>query len=61
MKSKKELPKTDWYVCRECGNTVEGSALDRCPVCGAPKSAFFKAPYAAEEVADVALFANDSR
>jgi rubrerythrin len=44
LKNKKELPKTDYYVCRECGNTVEGSAPDKCPVCGAPKSAFFKAP-----------------
>lgn len=44
LKNKKELPKTDYYVCRECGNTVEGSPPDKCPVCGAPKSAFFKAP-----------------
>jgi len=44
LKNKKELPKTDYYICRECGNTVEGSAPDKCPVCGAPKSAFFKAP-----------------
>jgi len=44
LKDKKDLPKTDYYVCRECGNTVEGSPPDTCPVCGAPKSAFFKAP-----------------
>jgi rubrerythrin len=44
LRSKKELPKTDYYICRECGNTVEGTAPDKCPICGAPKSAFYKAP-----------------
>ncbi len=44
LKNKKELPKTDYYICSECGNTVEGSAPDECPICGAPKSAFYKAP-----------------
>ena len=44
LKNKRELPKTDYYVCRECGNTVEGSPPDKCQVCGAPKSAFYKAP-----------------
>ena len=28
------------YVCQVCGNTVEGEAPDRCPVCGAPKKMF---------------------
>lgn len=28
------------YVCQVCGNTVEGEAPDRCPVCGAPKRMF---------------------
>lgn len=44
LKDNKELPKTDYYICSECGNTVEGSAPDECPICGAPKSAFYKAP-----------------
>jgi rubrerythrin len=44
LRSKKELPKTDYYICKECGNTVEGAAPDKCPICGAPKSAFYKAP-----------------
>jgi rubrerythrin len=29
-----------FYVCQVCGNTVEGEAPDRCPVCGAPKKMF---------------------
>jgi len=28
------------YVCQVCGNTVEGEAPDRCPICGAPKTMF---------------------
>ncbi|MBW2538556.1 MAG: rubrerythrin family protein [Deltaproteobacteria bacterium] len=28
------------YVCQYCGNTVEGEAPDKCPVCGAPKKMF---------------------
>jgi rubrerythrin len=37
-----KLKQIDYYVCRVCGNTVEGIAPDRCPVCGAPKEQFFK-------------------
>ena len=29
-----------FYVCQVCGNTVEGEAPERCPVCGAPKRMF---------------------
>jgi len=29
-----------FYVCQYCGNTVEGEAPERCPVCGAPKRMF---------------------
>jgi rubrerythrin len=29
-----------FYVCQVCGNTVEGEAPDRCPICGAPKKMF---------------------
>ncbi|RMG70007.1 MAG: rubrerythrin family protein [Nitrospirae bacterium] len=32
----------DYYVCQVCGNTVEGSAPDKCPICGAGKEAFKK-------------------
>jgi rubrerythrin len=29
-----------FYVCQVCGNTVEGEAPDKCPVCGASKQMF---------------------
>jgi rubrerythrin len=29
-----------FYVCQYCGNTVEGEAPDRCPVCGRPRKMF---------------------
>lgn len=29
-----------FYVCPYCGNTVEGEAPEKCPVCGAPKKMF---------------------
>ena len=35
-------PDQPFFVCQVCGNTVEGSAPDRCPVCGAPAKAFKK-------------------
>ena len=28
------------YVCQVCGNTVEGEAPEKCPVCGAPRRMF---------------------
>ena len=28
------------YVCQYCGNTVEGEAPDKCPICGVPKKMF---------------------
>jgi len=28
------------YVCQFCGNTVEGEAPEKCPICGAPKRMF---------------------
>lgn len=31
-----------YYVCQVCGNTVTGKAPDKCPVCGAPATAFKK-------------------
>ena len=42
VKNKKELEKVDYYVCSVCGNTVEGSAPEKCPVCGSPKEKYFK-------------------
>lgn len=29
-----------YYVCQVCGNTVEGEAPEKCPICGAPKKMF---------------------
>jgi len=29
-----------FHVCQVCGNTVEGEAPDKCPVCGASKKMF---------------------
>jgi rubrerythrin len=42
LANKKDLPASDLYVCCNCGNTVEGSAPDMCPICGSAKTAFFK-------------------
>jgi rubrerythrin len=30
----------DYYVCSICGNTVEESAPEKCPICNAPKEMF---------------------
>jgi len=32
----------DYYICKVCGNTVEGEPPDECPVCKAKKVAFYK-------------------
>lgn len=37
-----KLEETDIYVCKVCGNTVEGEPPDKCPICNSPKSAFKK-------------------
>jgi len=40
VKSGKDLPSGQIFVCAVCGNTVNGAPPDTCPVCGAPKSKF---------------------
>ena len=35
-----DLPAGPIVVCEVCGNTIEGEAPDKCPVCGAPKARF---------------------
>ena len=30
----------DYYVCSICGNTVENSAPEKCPICNAPQEMF---------------------
>jgi rubrerythrin len=36
------IKEADYYVCPVCGYTCEDEAPDRCPVCNAKGSAFFK-------------------
>ena len=38
----KALKDTVYYVCPVCGNTVEGSVPDWCPICNTPGSKFKK-------------------
>ena len=40
VKSGADMPATAIYVCSVCGETVEGGAPDKCPVCGATKDKF---------------------
>ncbi len=42
VKTGKDLPQQDIFVCEVCGNTVYGHAPDTCPVCNEPKSKFTK-------------------
>jgi rubrerythrin len=42
LKTGTEPSKAEYYVCSVCGNTVENEAPERCPICGSPKSKFFK-------------------
>ncbi len=34
------MAEKSFYVCQHCGNTVQGEAPERCPVCGRPKRMF---------------------
>lgn len=40
LKEGTDLPVAPIYVCPVCGNTVVGTAPDRCPICGTPKERF---------------------
>ena len=42
VKTGKDLPATDYYVCQICGYTVKGEAPDKCPICGSLKNQFKK-------------------
>lgn len=42
LKSNKEIGNVDYYVCGVCGNTVESMPPEKCPICGAQKSKYFK-------------------
>ncbi len=43
LKNGRKLVEMDYYVCRVCGNTVEDRPPEKCPVCGASRTKFFKA------------------
>jgi rubrerythrin len=42
LKNNEELSDVDYYVCKVCGNTVEGAAPEKCPICGAPAAQFLR-------------------
>jgi rubrerythrin len=42
VKAGNDLPQDKLFVCSICGNTVEGEAPDKCPVCGVAKNMFFE-------------------
>jgi rubrerythrin len=42
LEAAKKSASKPYYVCQVCGNTAEGEAPDRCPICGASKSQFKK-------------------
>ncbi len=44
LKNKKSPENVEYYVCGVCGNTVEGSQPEKCPICGAHKEKFRKPP-----------------
>jgi len=40
LEKSQAMEEKPFYVCQYCGNTVEGSAPEKCPVCGAPQRMF---------------------
>ena len=36
----KKLDQKPIYVCQTCGNTVEGEAPEKCPICSSPRTKF---------------------
>jgi rubrerythrin len=40
VKSGSDLPESKIFVCSVCGNTIEGSAPDKCPIGGASREQF---------------------
>ena len=37
-----KAPEVDYYICTVCGYTHEGPMSEKCPVCGAATTAFYK-------------------
>lgn len=42
VKAGQDMAATAVFVCPVCGNTVEGEAPDKCPVCGVAKDRFME-------------------
>lgn len=42
LAQKGEIEEREYYICPFCGHPEIGEAPDKCPVCGAPKSSFYK-------------------
>lgn len=40
LEAGQELKDEPYFVCQVCGYTVAGEALEKCPICGAPRSMF---------------------
>ncbi|MBS7623388.1 rubrerythrin family protein, partial [Candidatus Bathyarchaeota archaeon] len=40
VKSGKDLPPVEYFVCQACGYTADKEAPEKCPVCGALKNQF---------------------
>ena len=40
LQGSQAIPEKPLFVCQVCGNTVEGEAPEKCPICGAAKSMF---------------------
>ncbi len=40
LEAGQQLKDEPYFVCQVCGNTVAGEAPEKCPICGAPRSAF---------------------
>jgi rubrerythrin len=42
IKGGNDLPETPIYICPVCGNTVEDTTPDTCPICKVPGSKFIE-------------------
>lgn len=42
LEAGKQKENKPFFVCQNCGNTVEGEAPDSCPICGKPRDWFKK-------------------
>ena len=40
LETNADMKAVDYYVCKVCGNTVEGGVPETCPICNVPGSKF---------------------